>query len=102
MGWGSATPLYDNAVEVALMFAPKIPEHASENEWNTPEVIVRAVVEEMYTKNYWDDWDTQDESKFYDKYLIHVMHERGEIEDNEYEYVLAGRPDDWDWENKSF
>jgi hypothetical protein len=77
MGWGSATGLFDGAVTVALKFAPD------------NELMKHAVVHEMYTKINWDDWDTQDESKYFDQYLIHVMYELGEIEKDYYDEYLS-------------
>lgn len=73
MGWGSATHLFDGAVDVALDFAPDQP------------VVVRAVVDRMYTCIDWGDWDTQNESRYYDEHLIHVMLARGEIDVEDYD-----------------
>ena len=97
MGWGSATEIFDAAVKVAIAFAPKIPAHLVENNYSTPEPIIQAIVHEMYTKVLWDDWDTQDESEFFEPYLMEVMHGLDEIEDDEYAWRKAGRPDDWKW-----
>lgn len=73
MGWASATPLFVGAVDVALKFIPAVNDsHA--------EIIVRAVVEAMYTQIEWDDWDTQDESNYFDPYLRDVMIQLGEID----------------------
>lgn len=91
MGWAGATDLFDSAVKVTLMFVPKIPSALSENEYDTPEAVVRAVVETMYTKVDWEDWDTQDESDFFEKYLIHVMHDRGEIDEEYYTWYTEDR-----------
>lgn len=102
MGWSSATGLFDDAVRVALTFVPKIPTALSENKYDTPEIIVQAVVREMYTKVEWNDWDTQDESEFFEPYLMEVMHDLDELDENEYAWRKAGRPDDWDWENKGW
>lgn len=73
MGWASATGLFDGAVDTALKFIPAVNDsHA--------EIIVRAVVEAMYTQIEWDDWDTQDESNYFDPYLRDVMIQLGEID----------------------
>ena len=76
MGWSGATDLFDGAVDVALMFIPN-----SDHNLYRP-LIVKAVVEAMYTKIYWDDWDTQDESK-YAEYLKEIRIELGEIDEDD-------------------
>lgn len=92
MGWGSATPLFDGAVDVAIEFS-----------MSTHPIITKAVVEKMYSTIEWEDWDTQNESKYYEPYLIEVMHERGELDENYWEWYSAGKPDDdWDWDNKGW
>lgn len=83
MGWGSATGLFDEAVKVALDFAPHIPVALAEETKGVPEPIVKAVVHQMYTRVDWDDWDTQDESQFFEPYLREVMIELGEIDPDE-------------------
>lgn len=102
MGWGSATDIFDGAVKVAIAFAPKIPEALVENGYSTPDVIIQSIVHEMYTKVEWDDWDTQDESEFFIPYLMEVMHDLDELDENEYAWRKAGCPEDWDWENKGW
>lgn len=78
MGWGSATALFDGAVDVALKFAPvEKPYIPVDNK------IIALVVKDMYTKVDWDDWDTQEESKYW-PYLLEVMHDLGEIDDEDY------------------
>lgn len=84
MGWSSATEIFDGAVEVAIAHAPKIPEHVSTNKYNTPDIIIKSIVHDMYTRVEWDDWDTQQESKFYHPHLFDVMHELGELDDEDY------------------
>lgn len=96
MGWGSATPIFDTAVDVALEFLP------TSGLATKPQVLIKAIVEKMYKELPLDDWDTQDESNYYDEYLIHVMYDMGEVDENHYQYHLAGKPDDWDWSNKGW
>lgn len=84
MGWGSATGLFDGAVDVALKFIP------SNNEEHA-QVLAQAVVEAMYTQIDWEDWDTQDESKYY-HYLIHVMEAQGELDNDYYQWYCTGKP----------
>jgi len=81
MGWGSATGLFDGAVDVALDF---IPGH------EFAPIIVRAVVEKMYKDVDWADWDTQDESKYWYDHLIHVLWDLGEV-DPEYYAEVSNR-----------
>lgn len=97
MGWGSATEIFDAAVRVALQFVPKVPATLVDNPYETPEIFIHAVVEQMYTKVPWDDWDTQNESEFFDPYLMEVMHNLDELDEDEYAWRKAGCPDDWEW-----
>lgn len=83
MGWSSATELFDGAVDVALTFIPK----TKYDSYTQPPLslthdpkLVAAVVERMYTSIDWNDWDTQDESKYFEPYLRDVMVKLGEIE----------------------
>lgn len=90
MGWGSATHLFDESVDVTLSFL--------QGPWgqSPSEALIAAVVEKTYKDIDWDDWDTQDESKYVD-YLIHVRHAMGEVDDDYYEWYTKGKPDDFDW-----
>lgn len=78
MGWASATDLFDGAVDVSLTFVPP-----AYKMWGPTDDQTQAVVRAMYLKVDWDDWDTQDESKYFDPYLRDVMIECGEIDPNE-------------------
>lgn len=78
MGWASATELFDGAVDVAL----EVLQGALPTD-HVPSILVRAVVEKMYRQVDWDDWDTQDESKYFTTHLAHIMYDMGEI-DEEY------------------
>lgn len=73
MGWGSATHLFDGAVDVALTAVVGYVGRATE-------AHTRTIVRNMYDVG-WDDWDTQDESFYFDPYLKEYMHELGEISD---------------------
>lgn len=81
MGWGSATALFDGAVDVALSYAPKVYNMDTRKHYPSEE-MVKAVVHDMYTKIRWEDWDTQDESKYADV-LNEIRIELGEIEPEE-------------------
>lgn len=74
MGWGSATYIFDGAVDTTLGFVPRI------NDFHA-QVVVAAVVERMYNNIDWEDWDTQDESKYFEPYLKNVMIANGEIDE---------------------
>lgn len=71
MGWASATDIFDGAVDAALDvlvgYARTGPAH------------VKSVVRKMYDIG-WDDWDTQDDSCYFDPYLRDYMIELGEID----------------------
>lgn len=90
MGWGSATHLFDAAVDVAVEFAAKHYD-ATGAEYTDPE-IVREIVEAMYTQVDWEDWDTQEESKYFN-HLVHVMYNLGEIDNEDYIDYLGGESD---------
>lgn len=83
MGWGSATEIFDGAVDVALKFIPASHHYA--------DAALRAVVEAMYTQIDWGDWDTQDESRHYN-YLIDVMYDQGELDEDYYQWYRTGKP----------
>lgn len=93
MGWGSATETFDGAVSVALKFIPTVNDsHA--------EIVIKAVVEAMYTQVRWEDWDTQDESDYF-PYLIDVMHELDELYPGYYEWYHSEDQDNFDWSKYS-
>lgn len=76
MGWGSATPLFDTAVDTTLRFLDAVHPTLTGRQGGA---MIQAVVEAHY-KTGWDDWDTQYESKYFDPYLRNVMIELGEID----------------------
>ena len=80
MGWASATALFDGAVDVVIEQIKLYYDWAD----ITDKEIARAV-KSMYTEVDWNDWDTQDESKYW-KYLVEVMHDLGELDDEEYQW----------------
>lgn len=88
MGWSSATSIFDGAVDVALLFADKA-FNMDTFEHYVPDLVKKAVVEAMYTRVEWEDWDTQDESKYFNPYLLEVMHDLGEIDEETYEELTA-------------
>jgi hypothetical protein len=73
MGWAGATDIFDGAVEVGLRLLPAQP-------LDTMDARVSKVVHDMYTQIDWADWDTQDESEYFDPYLRQVMIDIGEID----------------------
>lgn len=81
MGWSSGTSIFDAAVDVALGFILE--------DTSLDAAVTAAVVKDMYTKVDWDDWDTQDESKYFQPYLLEVMHDLGEIDEETYEDLTA-------------
>lgn len=77
MGWASGTDIFDGAVDVALSFT-----QANSYDEGVKDHITRIVVEKMYTGVDWGDWDTQDESKYFEPYLESVMRELGELDED--------------------
>ncbi len=98
MGWGSGTIYFDSMVRIALNYSPKV---NTDEGAVTPAIIRKAIVRDAYEVFRYEDWDTQQESEYWLD-LLPIMHELGEIDDNEFEYYNTGQPDDWDWLNKSF
>lgn len=72
MGWSGATHYFDGAVDAAMeslvSYTAVRPAH------------IKAIVRRIYDIG-WDDWDTQDESYYFDPYLKDYMYELGEISD---------------------
>lgn len=93
MGWASGVYIFDAAVDVTLNILGGRKEDGT---FDVPDVLIQAVVEHMYIDLPLEDWDTQDESKYYE-YIIPVMFAKGEIDLNTYEWHQAGCPDDWSW-----
>lgn len=84
MGWSSATSIFDGAVDVALAHASKL-FNIDTHEHYVPDALKKQIVYDMYTCVDWDDWDTQDESKYFHPYLLEIMHDLGEIDEESYE-----------------
>ena len=91
MGWGSATELFDGSVNVTLSFIK-----ASMGGIDIPDALIAAVVEKTYRDINWDDWDTQDESAYFE-HIVHIMHKDGHLDDGYYEWYTSGMPDNFDW-----
>lgn len=78
MGWSGATGIFDSVVDLLLqastteLFEGGYPSHS-----------IDVCVEKAYTEIEWDDWDTQDESKYFFPYLRDVMIALGEIDEEE-------------------
>ena len=73
MGWASATGMFDQMVDLLVR-------HESAVWKKLPDNMIEQLVYEVYTEIDWDDWDTQDESKYFNPYLKYVMIELGEID----------------------
>lgn len=73
MGWNGGAPLFDGIVELVLEYV----------EDPTPATI-QSVVDDAYALFEDTDWDTEDESRFFDDYLIHTMYDLGRIDQDEY------------------
>lgn len=85
MGWCSGTEIFDGVIDVIAPIVeperlPGIAEHIAEMLWN-------------------GDWDCEEDSKYYDELLVDIMYKRGYMDKEDYDYIKAGRPDDWDWDN---
>lgn len=78
MGWASGTSFFDAALDSFLDYVP-----LSERMY---------AVKRFYLRGFqYSDWDTQHESRYFEEYLVHIMHSLGEIEDEEYEWYVKGR-----------
>ena len=74
MGWGSAVDIFDQVVDVCIELTD--PDN---------EDLIMEIVRTVYTKVELYDWDTQGDSKYFNKYLIHVMYDMDEIEKDYYD-----------------
>lgn len=74
MGWASGTDVFDSVVDAVIEYIPinKVEE----------------VMEKIATPLWDGDWDTENESKYYDAYLVHIMYRKGFIEEDEYRQYL--------------
>jgi hypothetical protein len=70
MGWGSGTQYFDKPLDLFLKYVPE-----GERE---------ALVYEHYKMIRSEDWDTQDESKYYLDYIIHFDYREGYLDWEEY------------------
>ena len=77
MGWASATPLFDGAVDTTLKFLDAVHPTMVGSQHGA---MIRAVVEAHYEVYKTSDWDTQDESNYYEPYLRDLMVANGEID----------------------
>lgn len=64
MGWSSGTVLFDGALDVFLKYVPEDQRVDAVAAW--------------YNEFVHSDWDTEDESKYYDKYLREMLYDYGE------------------------
>lgn len=85
MGWSSATGIFDAAVDVTLNFLGM---DKSKPNYGAPVALVFAVVEHMYRDLPLEDWDTQNESKYF-YYILPVMYMLGEIDKDEHDRQLG-------------
>lgn len=86
MGWASGTSLFDGAVRVALEHAPV---HNTDDGAQVRPHIRRKIIQSMYRAFDDYDWDTEDESEFFESDLIHIMRDLGRIDDEWYEEFLS-------------
>lgn len=78
MGWSSATEIFDGAVDVMLRHLPP-----------QSETQIEAIVKDLYQRIDWQDWDTQDESKYFFPYLVKIMCDLNEIDQQTYEELTT-------------
>ena len=72
MGWCSATQIFDDVVDAIVEYIP--------------EDKIEEVMEQIAIPLWDGDWDCEYDSKYFDSHLIHIMHRRGDIDDDDYEY----------------
>ena len=80
MGWASATPLFDAAVETTLRFLDAVHPTLTGRQGDA---MIEAVVEAHYDIYRQSDWDTEDESKYW-PYIRKMLIARGEIDPEDY------------------
>lgn len=83
IGWSSGTELFDGCVRVALEHAPH---HNGDDGAFVPPKIRRTIVESVYRVFDGSDWDTEDESDYFHTDLVHIMHDLGRIDDEDYRW----------------
>lgn len=86
MGYASGTDVFDKMVDIALRYAPK---KNTDLGAQTPTVIRQSIIIDCYDAMSDTDWDTQDESKYFQTDLVHLMYQRGEIDQDYYDDVVA-------------
>lgn len=74
MGWNGGGPLFDGMVRLVLERCESL-----------EPAVIQDVVMDVYELFEDTDWDTQDESEFFIPYLLEVMHESGEVDDEYYQ-----------------
>lgn len=72
MGWCSATEIFDSILDSVLEFIP--------------EDKVESVIESIAVPLWDADWDCESDSKYWNSHLVHLMHKRGDIDDDDYRY----------------
>lgn len=80
MGWGSGTDYFDKPLDLFL-------EHVPPGER-------KPLVRELYDTIRQGDWDTQNESKYYDSYIVHFDYEDGYLTWEEYYEALGYEVED--------
>lgn len=72
MGWCSGTSIFDSMMEIVLEYVPE---------------DKQMEVAEKIAEPLWDgDWDCESDSEYWNSHLVHIMHKRGMLDDEEYEY----------------
>lgn len=76
MGWCSGTTIFDTVMDAVVDYLP--------NEEAKREVALKVA------KTLWDgDWDCEADSKYWDSILVHIMHDEGHIDDEDYKYYTS-------------
>lgn len=84
MGWAGGTELFDSCVTIILAAL----EEAKEEPVSIEQT--QLIVNEVYAAFSDSDWDTESESDYFMPFLLHTLHEVGQIDDDDYEYYLGG------------
>lgn len=86
MGNAGGTDVFDAMVDIALRYAPH---NNTDLGAQVPAKIRMKIIADAYDAMAGTDWDTQDESKYFNTDLIHLMYHRGEIDQDYYDDVVA-------------
>jgi hypothetical protein len=76
MGWAGGTEIFDDVVDLFIYYERL--HHGMDI--TLPPDAIQQIVYDVYSQVDFGDWDTQDESRYFDPYLENVMIDMGEIE----------------------